>query len=140
MFSLKPRSRARSICGFPNCTPQLAAWSASPISLATWRRAFEGMQPRYRQTPPGFASGSMSVTCMPRSAARNAAAYPPGPAPMTARLILEFSGMLRRGALFADIHPQNQAFPYAVNVFDHAVHQGSARQVANYLVNCDYDA
>src|ERR1035438_1494285 len=42
------------------------------------------MQPRYRHTPPGFNSGSMSVTVMPRSAARNAAAYPPGPPPTTA--------------------------------------------------------
>src|ERR1700676_1513225 len=44
------------------------------------------MQPRERQTPPGFNSGSISVTVMPRSAARNAAAYPPGPPPITAML------------------------------------------------------
>src|ERR1700730_17561234 len=49
------------------------------------------MQPRYKQTPPGFASGSISVTLMPRSAARNAAAYPPGPPPTTAILRCEVS-------------------------------------------------
>src|SRR5215471_17506770 len=51
------------------------------------------MHPRYRQTPPGFTSGSTSVTLMPRSAARNAAAYPPGPPPMTAMFRFEFSDM-----------------------------------------------
>ena len=32
------------------------------MSLATCSSAFDGMQPRYRQTPPGFGSVSMSVT------------------------------------------------------------------------------
>src|SRR6266850_248884 len=54
------------------------------MSLATCSSALEGMQPRYRHTPPGLISGSMRVTFMPRSAARNAAAYPPGPPPITA--------------------------------------------------------
>ena len=82
--SFHPRSLFRSILGSPNSMPQFLACSASSSSLATCSKAFEGMQPRYRQTPPGFTSGSISVTFMPRSAARNAAAYPPGPPPITA--------------------------------------------------------
>ena len=60
------------------------ASDASPSSRATWSSVFEGMQPRNRQTPPGFGSGSMSVTSSPSSAPRKAAGYPPGPAPITA--------------------------------------------------------
>src|SRR6266850_5786773 len=61
------------------------------MSLATCSSALEGMQPRYRQTPPGLVSGSTRVTVMPRSAARKAAAYPPGPPPTTAIFKLELS-------------------------------------------------
>src|SRR5712691_2125871 len=53
------------------------------MRFATCSSAFDGMQPRYTQTPPGFASGSTSATLSPRSAPRNAAAYPPGPPPTT---------------------------------------------------------
>ncbi len=83
-LSFHPRSLLRSTLGSPNSMPQFLACSASSSSLATCRRDFDGMQPRYRQTPPGFTSGSINVTFMPRSAARNAAAYPPGPPPITA--------------------------------------------------------
>src|SRR5882762_10498564 len=83
-LSFHPRSLLRSTLGSPNSMPQFFACSASSSSLATCSRVLDGMQPRYRQTPPGFTSGSISVTFMPRSAARNAAAYPPGPPPMTA--------------------------------------------------------
>ena len=41
--------------------------------LATCSRAFDGMQPRCRQTPPGMASSLTSVTSIPRSAASKAA-------------------------------------------------------------------
>ncbi len=41
------------------------------------------MQPTLRQTPPSIGQRSTSVTLRPRSAARNAAVYPPGPAPRT---------------------------------------------------------
>src|SRR5262245_1000344 len=54
------------------------------MSFATCRSALDGIQPRYTHTPPGFTSGSMSAVLRPRSAARNAAAYPPGPPPTTA--------------------------------------------------------
>ena len=84
MLAFHSRSLLRSTLGSPNSMPQFFACSASSSSLATCSRALDGMQPRYRQTPPGFASGSISVTFMPRSAARNAAAYPPGPPPITA--------------------------------------------------------
>src|SRR5258708_7865707 len=83
-LSFHPRSLLRSTLGSPNSMPQFFACSASSSSLATCSRALDGMQPRYRQTPPGFTSGSISVTFMPRSAARKAAAYPPGPPPITA--------------------------------------------------------
>src|SRR5690606_9771925 len=46
-------------------------------------KALEGMQPTFRQTPPNVAYRSTSTTDRPRSAARNAAEYPPGPAPST---------------------------------------------------------
>ena len=45
------------------------------------------MQPRSRHSPPRRASASINVTCMPRSAAKKAAAYPPGPAPKTASCV-----------------------------------------------------
>src|ERR1700719_3002109 len=83
-LSFHPRSLFRSTLGSPNSMPQFFACSASSSNLATCSRALDGMQPRYRQTPPGFTSGSINVTFMPRSAARNAAAYPPGPPPMIA--------------------------------------------------------
>ena len=63
--------------------PQSADSRASLITLAACSRALEGMQPRYKHTPPGYVSGSIKDTFIPRSAARNAAAYPPGPAPIT---------------------------------------------------------
>src|SRR6478736_7696491 len=53
------------------------------MTFATWSSAFDGMHPRYTHTPPGLASGSTSAVLSPRSAARNAAAYPPGPPPIT---------------------------------------------------------
>src|ERR1700758_238199 len=63
------------------------------MTLATCRSALDGMQPRYTQTPPGLSSGSTSATVRPRSAARNAAAYPPGPPPTTAILRFDVSDM-----------------------------------------------
>ena len=73
-FSLRARMAARSTAGSAKRTPQSARCRASAMVLATCSRAFEGMQPRSRQTPPSRGSRSTSVTFMPRSAARNAAA------------------------------------------------------------------
>src|SRR6266699_2020012 len=72
--SFQARRRETSIFGSPNSTPQFFACCDSAISLATCRSDLEGMHPRYRQTPPGFNSGSISVTFNPKSAARKAAA------------------------------------------------------------------
>src|SRR2546430_17091894 len=49
------------------------------------------MQPTFRQTPPRAAPLSTSTTFLPRSAARNAAVYPPGPAPRTSTSVVWFS-------------------------------------------------
>ena len=57
------------------------------MALATCSRAFEGMQPRKRHTPPKRGSRSMIVTFIPLSAAKKAAAYPPGPPPMIASCV-----------------------------------------------------
>ena len=54
------------------------------MTFEIWSNALDGIQPRLRQTPPNSLSRSISKTCLPKSAARKAAAYPPGPAPMTA--------------------------------------------------------
>jgi len=66
---LKARSLSTSTFGSPNVTPSDAACRASSITFATCSSAFDGMQPRYRQTPPGFFSSSTSATCRPMSAA-----------------------------------------------------------------------
>jgi len=43
---------ARSMVGSANATPQSARCLASSLALATCSSAFDGMQPRRRQTPP----------------------------------------------------------------------------------------
>src|SRR5205823_10367229 len=82
------RSLLMSIFGSGNWMPQLAASRASVSTRAACSSALDGMHPRYRHTPPGLGSGSIKVTFMPRSAARNAAAYPPGPPPITASCVV----------------------------------------------------
>ena len=59
---LNERSRSRSTFGLAKVTPHWVASSASWIRAATCNRAFDGMQPRCRQTPPGIASSLTSVT------------------------------------------------------------------------------
>src|SRR5215467_2950530 len=56
---------------------------ASSMILAACSRALDGMQPTLRHTPPRVGQRSTSTTFLPRSAARKAAVYPPGPAPST---------------------------------------------------------
>ena len=53
-------------------------------------RALLGMHPMRRQVPPSLGSFSMQATFMPSCAARMAATYPPGPAPMTIRSLYDF--------------------------------------------------
>jgi hypothetical protein len=78
--SLVRRSRARR----SGCHAR--PWRARPRSrVAACRSALDGMQPTFRHTPPSVGPRSTSATLSPRSAARNAAVYPPGPAPSTTR-------------------------------------------------------
>ena len=53
--SFQPRMAARSNAGAPKLTPCEPIALASSMTLATWRSAFEGMQPTLRQTPPSVA-------------------------------------------------------------------------------------
>src|SRR5258707_9836964 len=71
------------------------------------------MQPRYTQTPPGFSSGSTSAVLRPRSAARNAAAYPPGPAPMTTTWVevMRRERLEKQDGLDGQNHPARPAPP-----------------------------
>ena len=55
------------------------------MSSAVCNSALEGMHPTLRHTPPKFWCFSIRHTRCPRSAARKAVAYPPGPAPITTR-------------------------------------------------------
>src|SRR6201982_3265425 len=89
--SFHVRSRSRSIEGGPNDTPFSLISRVSAITLAACNSALEGMQPTFRQTPPSAAPASTSTTFLPRSAARNAAVYPPGPAPSTRTSAVWFS-------------------------------------------------
>ena len=82
-LSFQLRTPPRSTLGAPNFTPCAPKSAASSITLATCSNAFEGMQPTLRQTPPSVLCRSTSTTFCPRSAARKAAVYPPGPDPST---------------------------------------------------------
>src|SRR6202795_4788863 len=77
------RRRSRSICGAPKTIPFSPISAASSMTLAACSRAFDGMQPTFRHTPPSIGQRSINVTLRPKSAARNAAVYPPTPAPST---------------------------------------------------------
>src|SRR5690606_26865148 len=80
--TLRLRSHAapKSKCTSPEM-PNRSAWAWKMCARSALRsRAFEGMQPTFRQTPPQYFS-SMIATDLPSWAARTAATYPPGPAP-----------------------------------------------------------
>src|SRR4030095_648764 len=62
------------------CAP--IAFTSSMVD-AVCNSAFDGMQPTLRQTPPSVAYRSTRTVFIPRSAARHAAEYPPGPDPST---------------------------------------------------------
>src|ERR1700722_2132383 len=74
-----------SILGGPNTIPLAAMSAASSITLAACNKALEGMQPSFKHTPPSTGQRSIKVTFSPKSAARNAAVYPPTPAPSTTK-------------------------------------------------------
>src|SRR5258708_26374779 len=79
------RRRSRAIGGGPNTMQAVPMSAASSITLAACSSAFEGIQPTFKHTPPSIGQRSISVTLRPRSAALNAAVYPPTPAPSTTR-------------------------------------------------------
>ena len=81
--SFQPRSASRSMVGAAKVSPLPDISLVSAMTLAACSSALEGMQPTLRQTPPSGPRLSTMTTCLPRSAARNAAVYPPGPAPST---------------------------------------------------------
>jgi hypothetical protein len=74
----------------------------SAMTLAACSRALDGMQPTLRHTPPSVGPRSTSTTFLPRSAARNAAVYPPGPAPRTSTSAATSPGAERCTAGVAD--------------------------------------
>src|SRR5262245_63381004 len=76
------RSNWRSLARIP-------CWARSSFALQKSsldsKRALLGMQPMRRQVPPRSCSFSTQATFRPSCAARIAATYPPGPAPMMTR-------------------------------------------------------
>ena len=67
------RSFSASISGSPKLTPCSAMSFASSMTFAACNKAFDGIQPTFRQTPPSTGQRSTRITSRPRSAARNAA-------------------------------------------------------------------
>src|SRR5258708_15613595 len=65
--------------------PAVPMSAASSITLAACSSALDGIHPTFRHTPPNIGQRSISVTLRPRSAALNAAVYPPTPAPSTTK-------------------------------------------------------
>src|SRR5215470_16649324 len=67
----------------------MPCWEKSSLALQKSsldsKRALLGMQPMRRHVPPRSCSFSTQATFRPNCAARIAATYPPGPAPMMTR-------------------------------------------------------
>ena len=59
--------------GEANDSPAWLISLVSAITLAACSSALDGMQPTLRHTPPSGPRESTMTTCLPRSAARNAA-------------------------------------------------------------------
>ncbi len=76
-------SLATSMESSPNTIPCSAISLVSAMTLAACSSAFDGIHPTLRQTPPRVSYRSTRTVFLPRSAARNAAEYPPGPEPST---------------------------------------------------------
>ena len=72
-FAFQWRIFSKSILGSPKVTPCSAVSSASVMTLAVCKSAFDGIQPTLRHTPPKVPYLSISTTFLPKSAARNAA-------------------------------------------------------------------
>ena len=69
----QPRSASRSTVGAAKASPLPDISLVSAITLAACSSALDGMQPTFRHTPPSGPRLSIMTTCLPRSAARNAA-------------------------------------------------------------------
>ena len=76
---------SKLITGDLKSIPANEASFESSITFAACKKAFEGMQPTFKQTPPKTLFLSIKATLKPRSAALKAAVYPPGPAPITTK-------------------------------------------------------
>ena len=85
------RSLSRSISGSSKMMPCASISRASPINFAACKSAFEGIHPTFKQTPPRSGYFSTNATFRPKSAARNAAEYPPGPDPITTKSYVIFA-------------------------------------------------
>src|SRR5450631_1511047 len=91
MASLRASMRARSTAGAPHAMPCSASPERTSVTCSEdCSSALDGMQPTLVQVPPGAGAppavlhASMQTTRRPSCAARIAAMYPPGPAPITA--------------------------------------------------------
>src|SRR5262245_5121060 len=82
----------------PKITPASLASAASCSSVAIPSSALDGMHPTWRHSPPSALRVSTSTVSRPRSAARKAAAYPPGPPPSTTRSASRGSSPMTTGA------------------------------------------
>ena len=71
--SFQARRASRSMVGAAKASPAWVISLVSAMTLAACSRALDGMQPTLRQTPPRGPRESIMTTCLPRSAARNAA-------------------------------------------------------------------
>ena len=71
--SFQSRSASSSMVGAAKLTPWPDISLVSAMTLAACSSALDGMQPTFRQTPPSGPRLSTMTTCLPRSAARNAA-------------------------------------------------------------------
>jgi hypothetical protein len=84
--ALKAIIFARSSFGALTPIPISAKWlRASSKRSEACSKAFDGMQPTFRQVPPCVLRFSTTATFSPSCAARMAQTYPPGPVPMTTR-------------------------------------------------------
>jgi hypothetical protein len=73
---------AKSACGAPVTTPNRPALRAASAACAAARSAFDGTQPKLRQSPP-ISVRSINTVLAPNCDAPAATVRPPEPAPMT---------------------------------------------------------
>ncbi len=84
MRCLRAWVMAKSTLGTPASMPKSLEWATWRYTAAVSRNALAGMQPRTRHVPPNV-SISTTAQLRPAEAPYSAAAYPPGPPPITTR-------------------------------------------------------